>query len=663
MIPYEQIFAGDGFAGIDASPLQLAICRASEGQPVDESLLSDAEVQAHFGCDRSRIGLVAPNLVCIIAGVRGGKSLLAVCGATRDVLAANTDAMLPHEIARHPIVAPTIDNADASFRLLIGMWRESPVLRGLIVDETADTLTVRRPSDGRVFEIVVVAAHRGGTALRSRWLAGFTLEEAAGFGIESQGAVVNAEELLRAGQARLLPGTQGRIITSPFGQAGLVWRIYQQSFGKPGRVCVVHAPTRAMNPSFPQETIDEIRARDPDGAAREYDAAWVDAESTYFDGVSLRRARRDGPLERRSIASTTYVAAWDAATRGNSWTLTVAHQEPNGRFVVDAAWQWTGSKTAPLSPKVVIKDASEKLAPYRVGSVYVDQWSVDALRDQAADVGLALIECDKTTTDAGYRTLSTKLANDDVELPPLDVLEQDLRGVRKRVTPGGVRIELPRTPDGRHCDFAPSVALAAHFAADAMAVSALATPKEEHGAWEDARGPASAVIVSDNNAAAVVIVAWVDRVSGEDPDVYVDGRMVRNPRWFEPRALLRVLAAADLPADLDDAGAIVEGLAHEYGATRAIVRGLHGVWRQHLPRLSVRDASEVTTDDESGVERLRQLIRAEQMRCDDRAFSAQLSTCAPATNARVRAACEATRLDIAGQLAGSPASRKGRFDR
>lgn len=661
MITLESAFCGEGFAGIDASPLQVAICRAAEGEPIGDDLLTDEQVERHFGCARERIGLAVPTLVCVVAGVRGGKSFLAACGAIRDVLRADCSQLREHELPRHVIVAPTVDNATATLRILVGIIGGSAALRGMLVGSpTGDTVTLRRP-DGRLFEVVVVAAHRGGISLRSRWLAGATLEEAAGFGIESQGAAVSAEELLRAGQTRLLPGTQTRIITSPFGQQGLVWTLYREHFGKPGRTLVVHAPTRALNPSFPQATIDEIRARDPDGASREYDAAWVDAESSYFDMLTLRAARREGPLERAPVAGVSYVAAWDAATRGNSWTLAVGHDD-GGRFVVDLARQWTGSKTAPLSPRVVIGEVADVLRPYRVGTVFVDQWSVDSLRDQASDVGLALVECSKSEVDAGYKRLATLLANGAADLPPLDVLEQDLRGVRKRVTPGGVRIDLPRTPDGRHCDFAPSVALVAEHAAEALNVSAVATPTEEAGAWEYPLGDAVICVTTGADGPSAVVVQWVVRRPAVDSHHRVDGELVAHPRFFEERCLLRVLAATDLPWDVDDAAAIVRSLAKPFESPRLWVRGLVAAWRAALRGASVRDADSVATDDGSGLERLRQLLRSEQLRCDDRRLAAQLSTADPSGSRVVRAVAEVARLDLAGRLPGSPLNNNVRID-
>lgn len=471
-ITLADVLAGHGYADVPASPLQLAIASASEGQPIPDDVLTDEEVERHFGCDRARIGLLAPVLVVLVCGVRAGKSFLAACGAIRDVLVADCSRLKPHEVARHAIVAPTVDNATATFTILCGIVESSPVLRRMLVGApTSDTLTLRR-ADGRTFEIVVVAAHRGAVTLRSRWLAGFTLEEVAGFGVEGMGAAVNAEALLRAGETRLLPRTQGRVPSNPFGQHGLLWTLYREHFGQPGRTLVVHAPTRAMNPSFPQETIDDVRRRDPDAAALEYDAAWIDTETFYYPTMLVRGATRATPLESPPVEGALYRAAWDAATRGNGWTVVVSRRTLEGRVQIAAAREWRGSKQAPLSPRVVIGEIAAMLRPYRVTTVSCDRWSVDALRDTARDAGLTLQERGSDERDAAYRTLYTLLANEEIELCPHPFVAQDLRGVRKKITPGGVRIDLARTPDGRHADFAPSVALAAWLASGSRAVPA-----------------------------------------------------------------------------------------------------------------------------------------------------------------------------------------------
>lgn len=447
-----------------ASPLQLAIARAADGVEVGSDL-SDEEVERHFGCERSRLGVVAPVLVEIVAGVRSGKSLLAACAAVKGCLSADLSKLKQHEIPRFAIVAPTVDNAGATFRLLVGSVLSSPKLKQLVVGEpTSDTLTMRR-TDGRTVEIVVVAASRGAVTLRSRWLVGFVLDEVALFGSEPSGAAVNSEELLRAAETRLVPGAQGWLISSPFGPQGLLYEMYRAHFGDPGRVLVVHAPTRAMNPTFPAEQVEAIRARQPDVAAREYDAAWIDAQSAFFSAQSIDRCTRKLPLVLGYEPGHYYACAIDPATRSNAWTLAVATLRGTPKLhkpTVVLAKQWRGSKVAPLSPRAVLGEIAKLLRPYAVALVWSDQASGDALRDLAAEVGLTLVVEPATQGSklAMYGNLETLLSTGNVDLPPDPLVKQDLVGVRRRVGRNGVSVDLERTSDGRHSDFAPSVATA-----------------------------------------------------------------------------------------------------------------------------------------------------------------------------------------------------------
>jgi hypothetical protein len=459
----ETLLTSDAGFRLPASPLQRAIARAADGVPIGDALVAD-DCQKHFGCLPAEVGAVRPSLVVVVAGVRSGKSLIAGAAALKSALTADLSRLMPHEVARVAIVAPTVDNATATFRLLVGAIEASPQLRALVVgDATADTITIRR-ADRRLVEIVVVAAHRGAVTLRSRWLAGFVLDEVALFGSEPTGAAINAEELLRAGETRLVRGAQGWLISSPYGPEGLLFRLWREHFGVPGRVLVVHAPTQAMNPAFPLEDIEAIRRRDPDVAAREYDATWLDAVTQYLSTQQLDAARRDTPAI-RPPPGFACAFAMDAGTRGNSWTLAGAWSQ-GGRVVVGGCWQWTGSKQAPLSPAVVLRDIATICRSYSSSTVLCDRWSFDANRDIAAAHGVRLIEVPSPQVpgmdvQACYGQLKTTLGAGTLELPPDPIVRADLMGIRRKATANAVRIELTKTPDGRHCDYAPSVALAA----------------------------------------------------------------------------------------------------------------------------------------------------------------------------------------------------------
>jgi hypothetical protein len=378
-----------------------------------------------------------------------------------------------HEVARVPIVAPHVDLANVTLNLLTGAVAASPVLRKLVIGKiTKDTITLRRP-DRRVVEIVVVAASQGGMTLRGRWFPGFGFDEVAQFGSASTGDAVNVEELLRAAETRLVPGGQGWMISSPYGPQGLLYELYKAHFGKPGRVLVIHAPTRALNPvSVSAEMVEAIRLEDPDAAAREYDAAWVDADGAFLDGASIDHAIRTARLEIPPAPSGRYVAAWDAGTRGNAWTLIIARNvEGSGitpRIEVAVAREWVGSKSTPLKPDEVIAEIGPVVRAYGVREVMSDSWSADALGAIARGHGLMVREWRGATRadriHEMYRKVSVLLSQGRINLPPHPVLRNDLKLVRRKATANGVRIELPKTPDGRHADFAPALVLAAFFA-------------------------------------------------------------------------------------------------------------------------------------------------------------------------------------------------------
>lgn len=538
MIGLESVLAGKAFADLPASPLQLAIARAADGRPL-AGVLEPEALRAHFGVDE--LEPVMPELVVLVCGVRAGKSFLASCAAIKGALTADLEALKPHEVPRFAIVAPTVDNARATFRILVGIVRGSKVLRAMVVprkkgsedaDATLDTLELRRP-DGRRVEIVVVAAHRGAVTMRSRWLVGFVLDEVALFGAEATGAAVNAEELLRAGETRLVPRAQGWLISSPFGPSGLLYELWREHFGKPGEVLVVHAPTRAMNPSFPEKKVDAVRRRDADTAAREYDAAWLDATTALLDGRQLDAATRKAPAQRPPVAGVRYVAAGDAATRGNAWTLVVGHAERAApvvvdgvrleqplRVVVDGAWQWIGSKSAPLSPATVLEEQAAILRPYGTRTIFQDHVMLDALRDLARQHKLYLEEQRGEQLET-YMQLRTAVASSALELPPDAFVRQDLAGIRRKVTSSGTRIELPTTANGRHSDFAPAIALLVRRAlleGPGNAAPAKVSAHRDQGGWvggfEHGAGNALAPEVGPDGAVRMVRRRANDRDTG-----------------------------------------------------------------------------------------------------------------------------------------------------
>ena len=182
-VALEQLLTSSAGCGLTtASPLQRAICRAAEGHEVGDVLTAE-EMVRHFGVSELPAG-TKPTIVVVVAGVRGGKSVMASAAGIHAALTVDLAHLKHHELPRFAIVAPTVDAAKATFTLLTGMLRASRALSQFVESETADTVVIKR-ADGRRVELVVVAAHRGGLSVRNRWLVGFVLDEVAQFGAET----------------------------------------------------------------------------------------------------------------------------------------------------------------------------------------------------------------------------------------------------------------------------------------------------------------------------------------------------------------------------------------------------------------------------------------------------------------------------------------------
>ena len=61
--------------------------------------------------------------------------------------------------------------------------------------------------------------------------------------------------------------------------------------------------------------------------------------------------------------------------------------------------------------------------------------------------------------EAGYARLRSLLSASELELPPVANVRTDLQGIRQRATAGSIKVVLEKQTNGRHCDFAPSIAL------------------------------------------------------------------------------------------------------------------------------------------------------------------------------------------------------------
>lgn len=454
----------DCFGLTGATSLQRAICRVSDGVPLG-GLWEDPQVRDAFGGVEPPP--VAPDVLCILAAIRGGKSLIAAAKALECALTCDVSGLSPGDELRIPVLSVDKDSAHQVFSHLVGVLLARPALRRLVVGEpTADSVTVRHRS-GRPVEIKVVAMAKYGSTLVGRWLAGCVFDEAPRMAGAEDG-VRNLEDALHAIAGRMRPGSQVLVIGSPNVPYGPVFDMVQTAFGRPSSALVVVKGTGpALNPLWwTPERCESTRRVNPRAYVTDVLGRFADGEDQLFSSVIVDAALRESPEVDPPRPGRRYAAAMDPAMRGNAWTLVVVGCSGLSRrgepaYSVALARQWRGSRSDPLRPDQILREVAADLAPYGLADVWSDQHHVDSLRVIAEQHGLTLMESFSTSDSTVERVEQLRVLLEDrrLELPPDRVMRADLLRVRRRVNRKTVSIDMPTSSDGRHCDYVPSLSL------------------------------------------------------------------------------------------------------------------------------------------------------------------------------------------------------------
>lgn len=448
----------EGFALTTASPLQRAICRVCDGEPLGQ-LGHDPTVWAALGECVPPPGM--PHEVVLLSGIRSGKSLIAACTAFRSAMVCSVEGLRPGEVPRVSVLSLSKDLADITFNHLWGSVSASPELRKYVLKEPADrTLVLRHPS-GRPIEVAVTAGSRAGGALVGRWSAGVIFDEAPRM-VGSDDGVVNLDDARAAVLERLLPGAQILYIGSPWAPIGPIYEWTMEHWGKPTQnMVIIRGRGPWMNPVLWTPERCELAKRNPTVYRTDILGEFADAEEAMFSSVAIADATRATPATIDPEPGVSYAAAIDPATRGNAWTFVVMGCREVGRYFVALARQWRGSPTKPLHPEQVMGEIAEDCERYGIDTLLSDQWGGDFLAEMAGGYGIGLIPVSYTSRQLLEKCERVRmlLATGGLELAPDEYMARDLIGTVKRLTATDAKIVLPRTKDGRHGDYVPPLAI------------------------------------------------------------------------------------------------------------------------------------------------------------------------------------------------------------
>lgn len=465
------------FCGLTLSPAIAAIADASEGR---RPTIDDETAQQLFGCSLDDLPTEPRRTVAVRAGGRGGKTSRLL--APKAVHAAWT-VPLPDvrrgEVARALLIAPDKDLAAQTLSYARGYIAGSGVLRAALVDAprsedddeigTKERIALKRP-DGRVVEIVIKAATRGGKAARARTLVFAGLDEAAFF-YADDGYTVTDREIYRAAIQRVVPGGQVWIVSTPWiAETGILEEQVQKNLGSHETALVAVAGTRLLNPSWdPTGEIEaDMRAEDPENAAREIDAVPLAAgTTTFFDPTAIARAFE---LEPPTGVVAAVGAGGDLGFVNDSSAAAAMVRYRDGVYAPKVVVEIRPEPGEPLKPSVVCRAIARAIVPAGAESIVADGHYRESAREHLSENGVIFLDAPAGAPGKHETYLALRNAMGEGKLclggsewadeSTRRRLRLQLRAVLKKPREGGgVQIVSPRKKGSGHGDIVSALVL------------------------------------------------------------------------------------------------------------------------------------------------------------------------------------------------------------
>lgn len=473
--------------GVELGDGQRVACAvAYDGvQPRDLSAADRVIFVEMFG-ERDVITDEERAIVVIVAGARAGKSY--VFGALRLLhlsLTVDLSSLAPGEYASAPIVAPDMALATQALRYVQGAVASHPGLASLVIGkaDAAESIELRRGD--RIVEIVVRAASSRGRTGRGRSLVCALFEESALF--RDANFQINDDEIYKAVAPRIMAGGQLIISSTPWAQVGLLYSLFVTNHPNPacaglpeapvmdGTALAIHAPTlRMRDVAVTRSYVTKERKRDPENAAREFDAQFMSTgANTFFDPLMLARCV-DADMEIPFLPEPgdEVTSGGDLGFSKNSSALAVVHRRARWISLADLR-EKKPQEGALLKPSEVCREFADVIVEHQGSFLMADGHYKATAVEHLANVGLGFRDAPIAPAEA-FIVTRTAMREDRVRIPNNPRLLRQLREVLvKRGSGGTISIILPKWPTGEHGDLAVAFVLAVFQAAGEIAKAPL----------------------------------------------------------------------------------------------------------------------------------------------------------------------------------------------
>jgi hypothetical protein len=322
----------------------------------------------------------------VVVGMRGGKdSIASLIGGYAAAFTDYRARLRPGEAASVICLACDRQQAKIVLKYTKAYFQNIKMLRHLVRRENSDGLELTTGAE----LTIATNTFRG---IRGRSIACVIMDEVAFWRDEaSSNPDIEVYNAIKPG-TETIEGSMIVGISSPYRRTGLLYDKWRKYFGKDDDdVLVIHAPTRALNPTVEQKTIDQALEDDPAAARANWLAEWRDDLSSFIERDLIQRCVDVGVTVRAPRPGVRYTGFADAATGvgQDSFSVGIVHKD-GGQFVLDLAHE----VKPPFSPDAAMSEISALLKSYNISSVTGDKFALNFVAEGFARNGISYKNAD-----------------------------------------------------------------------------------------------------------------------------------------------------------------------------------------------------------------------------------------------------------------------------
>lgn len=370
-------------------------------------------------------------------GARGGKSTLvsvvALYEATRDKW---KQYLQDGEIGYACIIATREKQAQDIIGANCARMIEGSMITDWVEESYATTLVL---TNG----MYIASYPCNSTAARGLPIFLLIFDEIAHFSSVGPKADEKIYSALRPRQAQF-PGAKCLKISTPAAKQGLLWDEFSQGFQVPGRL-TIQAPTRTVNPTIPQDFIDNEYLRDPDNAEREFGANFAEQVDAYLPFDKLQKAFIFAGDLLPDSANRYFASIDQSGLSGRDrFAMAVSHKEDR-KVLVDVCRSWNTE-----DGDMILGEVGHIANDYNLGSVTIDKYAGGWVKQALEKIGLEVKV--RESLPSVYQNFKSLLMAESVKLPDNKALRNGL--VRTQAFYGrnnSLSISHERTVEG-HAD-------------------------------------------------------------------------------------------------------------------------------------------------------------------------------------------------------------------